>query len=57
MRGAAIEARLNHLIMAHELIEQDHAKEMLPVLRQALMMAGRLLAYVMSSSNAGDSFH
>ena len=55
--GSTLELVADHLLMAHGLIEQDHANEMLPVLRQALMMAGRLLARGMSSSNAGDSFH
>ena len=42
--GSPLEAVADCLLIAHGLIEQDHAKEMLPVLRQALMTAGRLLA-------------
>ena len=33
------------------------AKEMLPVLRDALMVAGRLLARGMSSPDQSDRFH
>lgn len=55
--GTALELVADHLLMAHGLIEQDHAKEMLPVLRQALMVAGKLLARNMTSPDAGDRFH
>ena len=41
--GSTLEAVADYLLIAHGLIEQDHAKEMLPVLRQALMVAGSLL--------------
>ncbi|WP_267428324.1 PAS domain-containing protein [Methylobacterium sp. GC_Met_2] len=55
--GSALELVADHLLMAHGLIEQDHAKEMLPALRQALMTAGRLLARKMASSDQSDRFH
>ena len=56
--GSALEYVADYLLMAHGLIEQDGAKEMLPVLRQALMQAGVLLARSMSSSEpSGDRFH
>ncbi|GJE52870.1 hypothetical protein GOFOIKOB_5945 [Methylobacterium tardum] len=48
---------VDHLLMAHGLIEQDSAKEMLPVLSQALMVAGRLLARNMTSGDPGDRLH
>lgn len=54
--GSTIELVVDHLLMAHGLVEQDRAKEMLPVLRQALMMAGRLLARN-TSSDLSDRFH
>ncbi|MCJ2108922.1 hypothetical protein MKK70_26820 [Methylobacterium sp. E-041] len=47
----------DHLLMAHGLIEQDHAREMLPVLRQALMTAGRLLARNISEADQSGRFH
>jgi hypothetical protein len=43
--------------MAHGLIEQDHAKEMLPVLQQALMVAGMLLARNMTSPEPNGRIH
>jgi hypothetical protein len=43
--------------MALGLIEQDRAKEMLPVLEKALMVAGRLLARNMATPEPGDRFH
>lgn len=55
--GSTLEFVADHLLMAHGLIEQDHAKEMLPVLRDALMVAGRLLARGMSSPDQSDRFH
>jgi hypothetical protein len=55
--GSALERVADHLLMAHGLIEQDHAKEMLPVLRQALMVAGRLLARNMTSPNPSGNLH
>lgn len=55
--GTALEFVADHLLIAHGLIEQDHAKEMLPVLRQALMVAGTLLARSMSTSDPGSSVH
>ncbi|SFT28257.1 PAS domain-containing protein [Methylobacterium sp. yr668] len=55
--GSALEAVADYLLIAHGLIEQDHAKEMLPVLRQALMVAGMLLARNMSSVDPGARAH
>ena len=55
--GSALELVADHLLVAHGLIEQDSAKEMLPVLRQALLLAGRLLARNMAASGASDRFH
>jgi len=55
--GSALELVADHLLMAHGLIEQDHGKEMLPVLREALMVAGRLLARNMTSPDPSDRFH
>jgi PAS domain S-box-containing protein len=55
--GSILEAVADHLLIAHSLIEQDHAKEMLPALRQALMVAGVLLARNMTSSDPGGRFH
>lgn len=55
--GSALELIANHLLMAHGLIEHDDAKEMLPVLRQALMTAGNLLARNIASSNPEGRFH
>lgn len=55
--GSALEAVADYLLIAHGLIEQDSAKEMLPVLRQALVVAGILLARSMSSSEPTDQFH
>ncbi|GJE13836.1 hypothetical protein FOHLNKBM_4902 [Methylobacterium longum] len=57
MPGSALELVADHLLIAHGLIEQDGAKEMLPVLRQALMTAGRLLAHSMNSADPSDRFH
>ncbi|WP_267359339.1 MULTISPECIES: PAS domain-containing protein [unclassified Methylobacterium] len=42
--GSTLERVADYLLMAHGLIEQDGAKEMLPVLRDALMTVGRSLA-------------
>ncbi|WP_419828510.1 hypothetical protein [Methylobacterium sp.] len=55
--GSTLELVADHLLMAHGLIEQDHAKEMLPVLRQALMVAGSLLARNMTSTDPEGRFH
>lgn len=55
--GSALELVADHLLMAHGLVEQDHAKEMLPVLRQALMAVGRLLARDMASPDPNGRFH
>lgn len=55
--GSTLELVADHLLIAHGLIEQDHAKEMLPVLREALMTAGRLLARNMTSPDPGDRIH
>lgn len=55
--GSTLEAVADHLLIAHGLIEQDHAKEMLPILRQALMVAGVLLARKMISPDGSDCFH
>ena len=54
---SVLELVADHLLMAHGLIEQDHAKEMLPVLREALMTAGRLLARNMTSPDPNDRLH
>ncbi|MGT2479523.1 PAS domain-containing protein [Methylobacterium oryzae CBMB20] len=55
--GSALEVIADHLLMAHGLVEQDGAKELLPVLRQALWQAGTLLARKMSSGDPSDRFH
>ena len=55
--GSTLELVADHLLMAHGLIEQDHAKEMLPVLRQALMVAGNLLARNITSTDPEGRFH
>jgi hypothetical protein len=55
--GSALELVADYLLMAHGLIEQDHAKEMLPVLRVALMTAGKLLARNISSPDPEGRFH
>ena len=55
--SSTLEAVADYLLIAHGLIEQDHAKEMLPVLRQALMTAGRLLARNMTSPDPSDRLH
>ena len=55
--GTTLELVADYLLVAHGLIEQDHAKEMLPVLRQALMQAGILLARKMTSSDPDARFH
>jgi PAS domain S-box-containing protein len=56
-RGSALELVADHLLIAHGLIEEDDAKEMLPVLRDALMVAGQLLARSMATPDPGDRFH
>lgn len=55
--GSALELVADYLLVAHGLIEQDHAKEMLPVLRQALLTAGMLLARNPTSPEAGGRIH
>lgn len=55
--SSALELVADHLLMAHGLIEQDHANEMLPVLRAALFVAGQLLARKMTSGESSDNFH
>lgn len=55
--GSTLEFVADYLLIAHGLIEQDHAKEMLPVLRQALLKAGILLARKTTSPVPGDSVH
>lgn len=52
-----LEAVADYLLMAHGLIEHDGFKEMLPVLRHALTMAGVLLARSSTSTDPGDRFH
>lgn len=54
---SVLERVADHLMMAHGLIEQDHAKEMLPVLQDALMVVGRLLARDMSSPDPSGNLH
>jgi PAS domain S-box-containing protein len=55
--GSTLELVADYLLIAHGLIEQDHAKEMLPVLRQALLAAGILLARNTASPVPGTSVH
>ena len=55
--GSTLELVADHLLMAHAIIEQDHARELLPVLRQALTVAGILLARNMASPEPGDRLH
>lgn len=55
--GSTLELVADHLLMAHSIIEQDHAQELLLVLRQALTMAGILLARSMASPDPSDRFH
>lgn len=55
--GSMLERVADHLLLAHGLIEQDGGKEMLPVLRQALWMAGTLLARTATASDPGDRLH
>ncbi|WCS23748.1 PAS domain-containing protein [Methylobacterium sp. NMS14P] len=55
--GSTLEAVADHLLIAHGLVEQDGAKEMLPVLRQALVVAGVLLARNMTSVQPGARAH
>jgi PAS domain S-box-containing protein len=55
--GSTLELVADHLLMAHGLIEQDHAKEMLPVLRQALLAAAILLARNSTSPDPNDRIH
>ncbi|GJD54042.1 hypothetical protein OPKNFCMD_6822 [Methylobacterium crusticola] len=55
--GSPLELVADHLLMAHGLIEQDGAKEMLPVLRHALSVAGMLLARDAPSADPASRFH
>ncbi|SFT29228.1 PAS domain-containing protein [Methylobacterium sp. yr668] len=55
--GTTLERVADHLLMAHGLVEEDGAKELLPILRRALMMAGRLLAREMVARSPGDRSH
>ncbi|MBO1021125.1 PAS domain-containing protein [Methylobacterium sp. SD274] len=55
--GSALELVADYLLIAHGLIEQDHAKEMLPVLRNALLTAGILLAQSTTSPAQGKRVH
>ncbi|MDO9428845.1 MAG: PAS domain-containing protein [Methylobacterium sp.] len=55
--GSTLELVADYLLMAHGLIEQDHAKEMLPVLRKALFTAGILLTRNTTSAVPGESLH
>ncbi|TXN76586.1 PAS domain-containing protein [Methylobacterium sp. WL18] len=55
--GSTLELVADYLLVAHGLIEQDHAKEMLPVLRKALLTAGILLARNITSPETGDRIH
>lgn len=55
--GSTLELVADYLLIAHGLIEQDHAKEMLPVLRQALLTAGMLLARNTTSPVQGGRVH
>ncbi|MGU3665579.1 PAS domain-containing protein [Methylobacterium sp. A49B] len=55
--GSVLEAVADHLLMAHGLIEEDGAKELLPTLRQALAVAGRLLARGMTADVPSDRIH
>jgi PAS domain S-box-containing protein len=55
--GSVLEAVADHLLMAHGLIEEDSAKEMLPALRQALAVAGHLLARGMAAAEPSDRLH
>ena len=43
--------------MAHGLVVEDHAKEMLPVLRQALMTAALLSAWNTAPADPSDRIH
>lgn len=52
-----LERVADHLLMAHGLIEEDGAKELLLVLRRALMVAGRLLAREMAVPVPRDRSH
>ncbi|MCJ2050667.1 PAS domain-containing protein [Methylobacterium sp. J-070] len=54
---STLELVVDYLLVAHGLIEQDHAKEMLPALRQALWVAGMLLARNTTPPKPGDRVH
>lgn len=53
-RGSKLELAADHLLIAYALVEQVHAKEMLPLLRQALMQLGRLIACNISFLSQGS---
>jgi PAS domain S-box-containing protein len=55
--SSTLERIADHLLMAHSLVEHDGAKEMLPVLQQALTKVGKLLAKGMTSPDPSDSLH
>lgn len=55
--GSSLELIADHLLMAHGLIEDDGAKELLPMLRLALTVAGSLLAQEMASGRPTQRFH
>jgi PAS domain S-box-containing protein len=55
--NSALELVADHLVMAHGLIEGDGANELLPILRLALSMAGKLLARQMRTGDPSDRFH
>lgn len=54
---STLEQVADYLLMAHCLIEQDGAKELLPILQQALMVAGKLLARNMTSPDPSGNVH
>ncbi len=53
-RGSTLDLAADHLLIAYALTEQDRAKEMLPLLRQALMQLGRLIACNISFLSQGS---
>lgn len=55
--GTTLELVADYLLMAHGLIEGDGAKDLLPILRQALMVAGRLLAGEMAVPDPSHRLH
>lgn len=55
--GSPLELVADHLLMAHSLIEEDGAKQLLPVLRDALILAGILLARGPGLPDLDHRFH